>query len=88
MRNIFKYIVIVIVISIVSTGLFQYYQNFDQAKSYNNFLDNAGLISSLHYEASDEFKEILDFSEISREDFENKINRIVSNSKEAYEIIN
>lgn len=88
MRNILKYIVFVIVISIVSTGLFQYYQNFDQARSYNNFLDNAGLISSLHYEASDEFKEILDFSEISREDFENKINRIVSNSKEAYEIIN
>ena len=88
MRNIFRYILLIIVISITSTGLFQYYQNFDEARSYNNFLDSAGLISSLHYEASDEFKKILDFSEISREEFEDKINKVVSNSKEAYEIIN
>ena len=88
MKNIFKYIFLIIVISTVSTGLFQYYQNFDEARSYNNFLDNAGLISSLHYEAADEFKKILDFSEVSREEFEDKINKVVSNSKEAYEIIN
>ena len=88
MRNIFKYILLIIAVSITSTVLFQYYQNFDEARSYNNFLDSAALISSLHYEASDEFKKILDFSEISREEFEDKINKVVSNSKEAYEIIN
>ena len=58
MKNIFKYIFLIIVISTASTGLFQYYQNFGEARSYNNFLDNAGLISSLHYEAADEFKKI------------------------------
>ena len=46
------------------------------------------MVSSLHFEASEEFKNILDFSEISREEFENKISKVVSNSKEAYEIIN
>ena len=46
------------------------------------------MVSSLHLEASEDFKNILDFSEISREEFENKISKVVSNSKEAYEIIN
>ena len=45
-------------------------------------------MSSLHHEASEEFKNVLDFSEISREEFEDKIGKVVSNSKEAYEIIN
>jgi hypothetical protein len=67
---------------------FQYYQNYNEARAFNNFLDNAALVSSLHLEASEEFKDVLDFSEISREDFENKIDRVVSNSKEAYEIMN
>ena len=88
MRNGIKYFLLIIVVSIISTATFQYYQNFTSARAYNNFLDSSGLISALHYEASDEFKNVLDFSEISREEFENKLNKIVSNSKEAYEIIN
>ena len=88
MRNGIKYFLLIIVVSIISTAAFQYYKNFTSARAYNNFLDSSGLISALHYEASDEFKNVLDFSEISREEFENKLNKIVSNSKEAYEIIN
>ena len=88
MRNGLKNILLVAVVSIVSTVGYQYYQNYIEARSFNNFLDNAALISSLHLEASEEFKNILDFSEISREEFENKISKVVSNSKEAYEIIN
>lgn len=88
MRNSIKNILIVVFASVISLTAFQYYQNYNEARAFNNFLDNAALVSSLHLEASEEFKDVLDFSEISREDFENKIDRVVSNSKEAYEIMN
>ena len=88
MRNSIKYILIVIIVSLTSTGVFQYYQNFNQAKLFNEFLDSAALVSSLHYQSSNEFRNILNFSELSREEFERKIGSVVSNSKEAYEIIN
>ena len=88
MRNSIKNILIIVFASVISLTAFQYYQNYNEARAFNNFLDNAALVSSLHLEASEEFKDVLDFSEISRKDFENKIDRVVSNSKEAYEIIN
>jgi hypothetical protein len=88
MRNSIKNILIIVFASVISLTAFQYYQNYNEARAFNNFLDNAALVSSLHLEASEEFKDVLDFSEISREDFENKIDRVVSNSKEAYEIMN
>ena len=88
MRFSIKNILLVIFVSIISVGVYQYYQNYIEARSFNNFLDSAALVSSLHFEASEEFNDLLDFSEISREQFENKISRVVSNSKEAYEIIN
>ena len=88
MRNSIKNILIIVFVSVISLTAFQYYQNYNEARAFNNFLDNAALVSSLHLEASEEFKDVLDFSEISRKDFENKIDRVVSNSKEAYEIMN
>ena len=88
MKNSVKNILLIVFASIVSTVGYQYYQNYNEARLFNNFLENAALVSSLHFEASEEFKNILDFSEISREEFENKISKVVSNSKEAYEIIN
>ena len=88
MRNSLKNILLATLASIISLGVYQYYQNYNEARSFNNFLDNAALVSSLHLEASEEFKNILDFSEVSREQFETKIGKVVSNSKEAYEIIN
>ncbi|MBL6629059.1 MAG: DUF4234 domain-containing protein, partial [Candidatus Actinomarina sp.] len=88
MRNSLKNILLIVFVSIITLGLYQYYQNYNEARSFNNFLDRAALVSSLHLEASEEFKNLLDFSEISREEFENKIDKVVSNSKEAYEIIN
>ena len=88
MKNSVKNILLIVFVSIVSTLGYQYYQNYNEARLFNNFLESAALISSLHHEASEDFKNILDFSEISREEFENKISKVVSNSKEAYEIIN
>ena len=88
MKNSVKNILLIVFVSIVSTLGYQYYQNYSEARLFNNFLESAALVSSLHLEASEDFKNILDFSEISREEFENKISKVVSNSKEAYEIIN
>ena len=88
MRNSLKNILLIVFVSIISLALYQYYQNYSKARAFNNFLDSAALVSSLHLEASEEFKNVLDFSEISREEFENKINKVVSNSKESYEIMN
>ena len=88
MKNSIKNILLIVFVSIVSTLGYQYYQNYSEARLFNNFLESAALVSSLHLEASEDFKNILDFSEISREEFENKISKVVSNSKEAYEIIN
>ena len=88
MKNSVKNILLIVFVSIVSTLGNQYYQNYSEARLFNNFLESAALVSSLHLEASEDFKNILDFSEISREEFENKISKVVSNSKEAYEIIN
>ena len=88
MKNSVKNILLVVFVSIVSTLGYQYYQNYSEARLFNNFLESAALVSSLHLEASEDFKNILDFSEISREEFENKISKVVSNSKKAYEIIN
>ena len=88
MKNSIKNIILVVFVSVISMGAYQYYQNYNEARLFNNFLDSAALVSSLHFEASEEFKNILDFSDISREQFENKIDKVVSNSREAYEVIN
>ena len=76
MRNSLKNIFLIVFVSVISLGLYQYYQNYSEARSFNNFLDSAALVSSLHLEASEEFKNLLDFSEISREEFENKIDKV------------
>ena len=64
MRNSLKNILLIVFVSIISLGLYQYYQNYNEARSFNNFLDSAALVSSLHLEASEEFKNLLDFSDI------------------------
>ena len=88
MKNRIKNILLAVFVAIISLGLYQYYENYNEARSFNNFLESAALVSSLHLESSEEFKSLLDFSEISREEFENKIDKVISNSKEAYEVIN
>jgi len=88
MKNRIKNILLAVFVAIISLGLYQYYENYNEARSFNNFLESAALVSSLHLESSEEFKNLLDFSEISREEFENKIDKVISNSKEAYEVIN
>ena len=52
MKNSVKNLLLVVFVSIVSTVGYQYYQNYNEARSFNNFLDSAALVSSLHLEAS------------------------------------
>ena len=86
-RNI-RYLIFSIVISIFSVGIFQYYQNFNESRIFNTFLENAGVVSTLHLDSSEQFKTLLDFSEVSREEFESTLNNVISNAREAYEILN
>jgi hypothetical protein len=76
----------ILIVSVVSIFGYQTYQGFVESQEFNSYLESASLISSLHKQSSEQFESLLDFSEISREDFESIINNIVSNAKEAYEI--
>ena len=88
MRKTLSYFLITALVGIGSVFIFSYYQNFTKQQEYNNFLEKAGLVSALHYEAADKFKTVLDFSEVSREDFESTLDQIITSSKEAYNITN
>ena len=87
MKRNLRYLILSIIVSMFSIGIFQYYQNFNESRIFNTFLENAGVVSSLHLDSSEQFKTLLDFSEVSREDFESTLNNIISNAKEAYEIL-
>lgn len=86
MRRNILILLMILIISVVSIFGYQTYQGFIESQEFNSYLESASLISSLHKQSSEQFESLLDFSEISREDFESIINNIVSNAKEAYEI--
>ena len=86
MRRNILVLLMILIISVVSILGYQTYQGFIESQEFNSYLESASLISSLHKQSSEQFESLLDFSEISREDFESIINNIVSNAKEAYEI--
>ena len=86
MRRNILILLMILIVSVVSIFGYQTYQGFIESQEFNSYLESASLISSLHKQSSEQFESLLDFSEISREDFESIINNIVSNAKEAYEI--
>ena len=86
MRRNILILLMILIVSVVSIFGYQTYQGFVESQEFNSYLESASLISSLHKQSSEQFESLLDFSEISREDFESIINNIVSNAKEAYEI--
>ena len=73
-NNIFKIIGLSIIIALLSYALFTYFDELNQAEEFNQFLSNAATISEIHNSNSVNFKDLLDFSEVSRERFENNIN--------------
>ncbi len=86
MRRNILVLLMILIVSVVSIFGYQTYQGFIESQEFNSYLESASLISSLHKQSSEQFESLLDFSEISREDFESIINNIASNAKEAYEI--
>ncbi|MDA2969915.1 MAG: hypothetical protein O3A48_01020 [Actinomycetota bacterium] len=88
MKKTFSYLLIAILAGALSIFVSSYYQKFTEQQEFNSFLEKAGLVSSLHNDASEKFKTVLDFSEVSREDFELTLDQIITNSKEAYNLIN
>jgi hypothetical protein len=86
MRRNILVLLMILIVSVVSIFGYQTYQGFVESQEFNSYLESASLISSLHKQSSEQFESLLDFSEISREDFESIVNNIVSNAKEAYEI--
>lgn len=86
MRRNILILLMILIVSVVSIFGYQTYKGFVESQEFNSYLESASLISSLHKQSSEQFESLLDFSEISREDFESIINNIVSNAKEAYEI--
>ena len=87
-NNIFKVTGLTIAIALLSYVLITYFDELNQADEFNQFLSDAATISEIHNSNSADFKDLLDFSEVSRERFENNINNIRTNSQEAYQLLN
>ena len=72
--------------AVLYTSIF-YFQEFNRATEFNEFLDDASTVAKLHSTNADNFREILDFSEVDRESFEILLGQIQSNSQEAYQLL-
>ena len=84
-NNIFKITGLTLAIALLSYVLITYFDELNKADEFNQFLSDAATISEIHNSNSANFKDLLDFSEVSRERFENNINNIRTNSQEAYQ---
>ena len=86
--NIFKLTGLTIFIALLTYVLITYFNELNQAEEFNQFLSDAATISEIHNLNSENFRELLDFSEVSREKFESNVNKIRTNSQEAYQLLN
>ena len=87
-NNILKATGLIILIAFSTYILTTYFDELNQAEEFNQFLADAATISEIHNSNAKNFKELLDFSEVSREKFESKVNKIRTNSQEAYQLLN
>ena len=76
-----------VVLAIVLYTSTFYFQEFNRANEFNEFLEHASTVSELHNTNADNFREILDFSDVDRESFEKLLDQIQSNSQEAYQLL-
>lgn len=85
-----NFINILILSSLFSLGsilTINYFNELNKSEQHNTFLSNAASFSDIHYTNSENFKDLLDFSDVSRESFEGKISDIRKNAQEAYKLI-
>ena len=86
--NIYKLTGLTIFVALLTYALTTYFNELNQAEEFNQFLSDAATISEIHNLNSENFRELLDFSEVSREKFESNVNKIRTNSQEAYQLLN
>ncbi|MFL2694020.1 MAG: hypothetical protein ACJ0HM_01540 [Candidatus Actinomarina sp.] len=79
-------ITLILSVTVAFFGM-QFYENYTYSANLNSFIEDAGIVSSLHKESSEEFSMLLDFDEINREQFESSLNKIVNNAQEAYNLL-
>jgi len=87
-NNILKVTGLIILIAFLTYVLITYFDELNQAEEFNQFLADAASISEIHNLNAENFRQLLDFSEVSREKFESKVNKIRTNSQEAYQLLN
>nr|AGQ18840.1 MedDCM-OCT-S28-C46-cds3 [Candidatus Actinomarina minuta] len=76
-----------VVLAVVLYTAAFYFQEFNRANEFNEFLEDASTISELHSTNAVNFREILDFSEVDRESFERLLGQIQSNSQESHQLL-
>ena len=64
-----------------------YYEQRQEQKEYNTFLETAASVSEIHYLTSESFIQVLDFDLISREVFESRISDIVKDAQKANDLL-
>ncbi len=76
---------IIIVLISFSIGFFsfRFYENYSTSANINSFLEDAYIISTLHYEASLKYSKIINFDELNRDEFESSFIDIIDSAQEA-----
>ena len=84
--KVLRNILIQVLTSLLIFSAYFYSIEYSKARDFNNFLERASSISSLHSENTDEFEKVLDFSDTSRDEFEKKLTKMRKNALEAKSI--
>ena len=74
--KVLRNVLIQVLTSLLIFSAYFYSVEYSKARDFNNFLERASSISSLHSENTDEFEKVLDFSDTSRDEFEKKGQKI------------
>ena len=76
---------IIIILISFSIGFFsfRFYENYSTSANINSFLEDAYIISTLHYEASLKYSKIINFDELNRDEFESSFIDIIDSAQEA-----
>lgn len=85
--KVLRNVLIQVLTSLLIFSAYFYSVEYSKARDFNNFLERASSISSLHSENTDEFEKVLDFSDTSRDEFEKKLTKMRKNALEAKSIL-
>ena len=68
--NIARYLFVIIISIGIGFFSFIFYDNFSESSDLNTFLEEAYVISTLHYESSKDYQRLINFDELNRDEFE------------------